>query len=211
MEDAPPPSGLPSTFIDFTHHSYAQMVRVLKRTAARCSHVARTYSIGRSFDGKDLLVIELSARPGQHELSKLLWQSGAQEGPRHQPSLGKEAEPAWPRGAPAGGEDSNQSPRCLGYRAGAEAPGLCSVCAVAQPHPNGHVAPLGDIPGSQGAVGRRAQPRNGDCGPGSRGVRGAQRSGPWALDLLLGKRAVSGCSARRPGPGRCGWRPARPL
>ncbi|KAM5338536.1 carboxypeptidase Z isoform 2-T2 [Glossophaga mutica] len=67
-EDAPPPSSLPSTFIDFAHHSYAQMVRVLKRTAARCSHIARTYSIGRSFDGKELLVIELSVRPGQHEL-----------------------------------------------------------------------------------------------------------------------------------------------
>uniref|UniRef100_H0VW92 Carboxypeptidase Z n=1 Tax=Cavia porcellus TaxID=10141 RepID=H0VW92_CAVPO len=62
------PSGLPPTFIRFAHHSYAQMVRVLKRTAARCAQVAKTYSIGRSFDGKDLLVIEFSGRPGQHEL-----------------------------------------------------------------------------------------------------------------------------------------------
>ncbi|XP_058526307.1 carboxypeptidase Z isoform X2 [Ochotona princeps] len=63
-----PPSGLPPNFIRFVHHSYSQMVRVLQRTAARCAHVARTYSIGRSFEGRDLLVIELSARPGQHEL-----------------------------------------------------------------------------------------------------------------------------------------------
>ncbi|KAI6056233.1 carboxypeptidase Z [Marmota monax] len=62
------PSGLPPTFIRFAHHSYAQMVRVLKRTATRCAQVAKTYSIGRSFDGKDLLVIEFSGRPGQHEL-----------------------------------------------------------------------------------------------------------------------------------------------
>nr|XP_010343538.1 carboxypeptidase Z [Saimiri boliviensis boliviensis] len=62
------PSGLPPTFIRFSHHSYAQMARVLRRTAARCAHVARTYSIGRSFDGRDLLVIEFSNRPGQHEL-----------------------------------------------------------------------------------------------------------------------------------------------
>ncbi|ELW62779.1 Carboxypeptidase Z [Tupaia chinensis] len=62
------PSGLPPTFIQFIHHSYAQMVRVLKRTAARCAHIAKTYSIGRSFDGKELLVIEFSSRPGQHEL-----------------------------------------------------------------------------------------------------------------------------------------------
>ncbi|XP_069925640.1 carboxypeptidase Z isoform X1 [Oryctolagus cuniculus] len=63
-----PPSGLPPTFIRFAHHSYAQMVRVLRRTAARCAHVAKTYSIGRSFEGKELLVIEFSSRPGQHEL-----------------------------------------------------------------------------------------------------------------------------------------------
>ncbi|XP_049742623.1 carboxypeptidase Z [Elephas maximus indicus] len=62
------PSDLPSTFIHFDHHSYAQMVRVLRRTATRCAHIAKTYSIGRSFDGKDLLVIEFSGRPGQHEL-----------------------------------------------------------------------------------------------------------------------------------------------
>ncbi|XP_045330653.1 carboxypeptidase Z isoform X1 [Leopardus geoffroyi] len=62
------PSGLPPTFVRFTHHSYAQMVRVLRRTAARCAHIAKTYSIGRSFNGKELLVIEFSARPGQHEL-----------------------------------------------------------------------------------------------------------------------------------------------
>lgn len=68
------PSGLPPTFIRFAHHSYTQMVRVLKRTAARCAQVAKTYSIGRSFDGKDLLVIEFSGRPGQHELSR--WHAG---------------------------------------------------------------------------------------------------------------------------------------
>ncbi|XP_006875370.1 PREDICTED: carboxypeptidase Z [Chrysochloris asiatica] len=62
------PSGLPPTFIHFAHHSYAQMVRILRRTASRCAHIAKTYSIGRSFDGKELLVIELSGRPGQHEL-----------------------------------------------------------------------------------------------------------------------------------------------
>ncbi|XP_076993224.1 carboxypeptidase Z [Tamandua tetradactyla] len=62
------PSGLPPTFLRFAHHSHVQMLRVLRRTAARCAHIARTYSIGRSFYGRELLVIELSSRPGQHEL-----------------------------------------------------------------------------------------------------------------------------------------------
>lgn len=65
------PSDLPATFIQFKHHSYAQMVSTLKKTASRCSHIATTYSIGRSFEGKDLFVIEFSTKPGHHELREL--------------------------------------------------------------------------------------------------------------------------------------------
>ncbi|XP_013815569.1 carboxypeptidase Z [Apteryx mantelli] len=64
------PSDLPATFIRFKHHSYSQMVSILKKTASRCSHIATTYSIGRSFEGKDLFVIEFSTKPGHHELLK---------------------------------------------------------------------------------------------------------------------------------------------
>ncbi|XP_029008929.1 carboxypeptidase Z isoform X2 [Betta splendens] len=58
----------PSTIIQFTHTSNSQMYGILKRTAAKCSHVARVYSIGRSSEGRDLLVIEFSNNPGQHDL-----------------------------------------------------------------------------------------------------------------------------------------------
>ncbi|KAJ8272115.1 hypothetical protein COCON_G00109740 [Conger conger] len=58
----------PSTIIQFTYQSNAQMINVLKKTASKCSDVARTYSIGRSVEGKDLLVIEFSDNPGQHDL-----------------------------------------------------------------------------------------------------------------------------------------------
>lgn len=58
----------PSTIIQFTYHSNAQMYSVLKRTAAKCSQISHVYSIGRSAEGKDLLVIEFSRNPGQHEL-----------------------------------------------------------------------------------------------------------------------------------------------
>ncbi|XP_055989013.1 carboxypeptidase Z [Sorex fumeus] len=64
----PSPSGPPPTFLLFAHHPYERLVRVLRQTAARCAHVARTYSIGRSFEGKELLVIEFSGQPGRHEL-----------------------------------------------------------------------------------------------------------------------------------------------
>uniref|UniRef100_A0A8D0EEX5 Carboxypeptidase Z n=1 Tax=Salvator merianae TaxID=96440 RepID=A0A8D0EEX5_SALMN len=56
--------------IQFTHHSFPQMVRTLKKVASRCSHIANMYSIGRSFEGKDLFVMEFSTSPGQHELFK---------------------------------------------------------------------------------------------------------------------------------------------
>lgn len=59
---------VPSTIIRFTYHSNAQMTNLLKKTAARCSDIATTYSIGRSVEGRDLLVIEFSSNPGQHEL-----------------------------------------------------------------------------------------------------------------------------------------------
>ncbi|KAM5193523.1 carboxypeptidase Z [Mantella aurantiaca] len=61
---------MPTTFIEFSHHSYAQMISVMKKTAGKCSHIAKTYTIGRSFEGKDLFVIEFSTKPGQHELLK---------------------------------------------------------------------------------------------------------------------------------------------
>lgn len=94
------------------------MVRVLKRTAARCAHISKTYSIGRSFDGRDLLVIEFSSRPGQHELSKPLpllvgvgqgeW-SGLGEGTG---PLGLGAHEPVP--------GPNQSPPCLGDGVGGD-------------------------------------------------------------------------------------------
>lgn len=47
------------------------MYNILKKTAAKCSHISQVYSIGRSTEGKDLLVIEFSNNPGQHELRKV--------------------------------------------------------------------------------------------------------------------------------------------
>lgn len=54
----------------FVSHSNTQMNAVLKATEERCAGIARTYSIGRSMEGRDLLVIEFSSNPGKHELCK---------------------------------------------------------------------------------------------------------------------------------------------
>lgn len=54
--------------IQFNHHTNAQMISILKKTEEKCEDIARTYSIGRSIEGTELLVIEFSRNPGEHEL-----------------------------------------------------------------------------------------------------------------------------------------------
>lgn len=58
----------PSNMIKFSYHSTAQMINILKTTEERCPEIARTYSIGRSMEGRELLVIEFSNNPGNHGL-----------------------------------------------------------------------------------------------------------------------------------------------
>uniref|UniRef100_A0A8C6U5E7 Carboxypeptidase Z n=1 Tax=Neogobius melanostomus TaxID=47308 RepID=A0A8C6U5E7_9GOBI len=58
----------PSTRMQFSYQSNTQMINVLKRTEERCPDIAKTYSIGQSTEGRELLVIEFSNNPGQHEL-----------------------------------------------------------------------------------------------------------------------------------------------
>ncbi|XP_062851423.1 carboxypeptidase Z isoform X2 [Trichomycterus rosablanca] len=57
-----------ATILQFVYHTNEQMFSVLKKTAAKCPQISRTYSIGRSLEGKELLVLEFSSNPGQHEL-----------------------------------------------------------------------------------------------------------------------------------------------
>lgn len=67
--DIIPPEDTASV-MQFTYHNNAQMINILKKTEEQCPDIARTYSIGRSMEGRDLLVIEFSNNPGQHELRK---------------------------------------------------------------------------------------------------------------------------------------------
>lgn len=60
----------PATRMKFVYHSSAQMNSILKATEERCAEISRTYSIGSSIEGRDLLVIEFSNNPGTHELRR---------------------------------------------------------------------------------------------------------------------------------------------
>lgn len=63
-----PPPEKTATSMQFSYHTNAQMISTLKKVEEECSDIATTYSIGRSMEGRELLVIEFSDNPGQHEL-----------------------------------------------------------------------------------------------------------------------------------------------
>ena len=65
-----PPVEDPATTMKFVYHSNSQMNSILKTIEDRCPEIAKTYSIGHSLEGRELLVIEFSNNPGQHQLRK---------------------------------------------------------------------------------------------------------------------------------------------
>ncbi|XP_062901077.1 carboxypeptidase Z [Mobula hypostoma] len=52
---------------EFRHHSYVEMKKLLKQMASICEDISILYTLGRSYEGKDLYVIEFSDNPGEHE------------------------------------------------------------------------------------------------------------------------------------------------
>lgn len=53
---------------EFRHHGQAELEDIMKNVSSMCSDVARMYSIGKSFQGTDLLVMEFSMHPGTHKI-----------------------------------------------------------------------------------------------------------------------------------------------
>uniref|UniRef100_A0A8B9JFL2 F5/8 type C domain-containing protein n=1 Tax=Astyanax mexicanus TaxID=7994 RepID=A0A8B9JFL2_ASTMX len=56
--------------LDFRHHNYKEMRKVLKSVHEACPDITRIYSIGKSYTGLKLYVMEISDNPGKHELGK---------------------------------------------------------------------------------------------------------------------------------------------
>lgn len=63
--------GLPNAIqpqeFEFSHHSYEDLERLLFRYNASFPNITRLYSIGRSVQGRELWVMEISDQPGVHE------------------------------------------------------------------------------------------------------------------------------------------------
>ncbi|XP_017285255.1 probable carboxypeptidase X1 isoform X2 [Kryptolebias marmoratus] len=56
--------------LDFRHHNYKEMRKLMKSVNEECPNITRTYSIGRSYTGLKLYVMEISDNPGKHELGE---------------------------------------------------------------------------------------------------------------------------------------------
>jgi len=51
----------------FKHHHYPEMVAMLNKMNKDYPNITRLYSVGKSVEGRELYVIEISDNPGYHE------------------------------------------------------------------------------------------------------------------------------------------------
>ncbi|XP_030001224.1 probable carboxypeptidase X1 isoform X2 [Sphaeramia orbicularis] len=56
--------------LDFRHHNYKEMRKLMKSVNEACPDITRIYSIGKSYMGLKLYVMEISDNPGKHELGE---------------------------------------------------------------------------------------------------------------------------------------------
>uniref|UniRef100_A0A8C3UV97 Carboxypeptidase X, M14 family member 1 n=1 Tax=Catharus ustulatus TaxID=91951 RepID=A0A8C3UV97_CATUS len=64
------PPAPPESHLDFRHHNYKEMRKLMKRVSEECPDITRVYSIGESSRGLRLYVMEISDNPGQHEVGE---------------------------------------------------------------------------------------------------------------------------------------------
>uniref|UniRef100_A0A8C3RY66 Carboxypeptidase X, M14 family member 1 n=1 Tax=Chelydra serpentina TaxID=8475 RepID=A0A8C3RY66_CHESE len=70
---------VPTDKLDFRHHDYKEMRKLMKKVNEECPNITRVYSIGKSYLGLKMYVMEISDNPGQHELGESP-QPGAERG-----------------------------------------------------------------------------------------------------------------------------------
>ncbi|KAM4724504.1 putative carboxypeptidase X1 [Anableps anableps] len=56
--------------LDFRHHNYKEMRKLMKSVTEECPDITRIYTIGKSYMGLKLYVMEISDNPGKHEVGE---------------------------------------------------------------------------------------------------------------------------------------------
>lgn len=53
--------------LDYTHHNYLDMEKLMKSISDECPNITRFYSLGKSFKGLEIYAMEITDNPGIHE------------------------------------------------------------------------------------------------------------------------------------------------
>uniref|UniRef100_A0AAR2J0H2 F5/8 type C domain-containing protein n=1 Tax=Pygocentrus nattereri TaxID=42514 RepID=A0AAR2J0H2_PYGNA len=56
--------------LDYRHHSYEDMEKFMKSVSDECPYITRLYSLGNSSQGRELYAMEISDKPGIHEIGE---------------------------------------------------------------------------------------------------------------------------------------------
>uniref|UniRef100_A0A673LII9 Inactive carboxypeptidase-like protein X2 n=1 Tax=Sinocyclocheilus rhinocerous TaxID=307959 RepID=A0A673LII9_9TELE len=53
--------------LNYTHHNYLDMEKLMKSISDECPNITRFYSLGKSFNGLEIYAMEITDNPGTHE------------------------------------------------------------------------------------------------------------------------------------------------
>ncbi|XP_037537085.1 inactive carboxypeptidase-like protein X2 [Nematolebias whitei] len=60
----------PVDYLEFKHHSYSEMVELMKSVNAECPNITSVYSLGRSSKGREIMAMIISGNPTEHEIGE---------------------------------------------------------------------------------------------------------------------------------------------
>ncbi|XP_037633285.1 inactive carboxypeptidase-like protein X2 isoform X1 [Sebastes umbrosus] len=60
----------PVDYLKFKHHSYSEMVALMKSVNSECPNITNVYSLGRSSKGLDIMAMVISGSPTEHEIGE---------------------------------------------------------------------------------------------------------------------------------------------
>uniref|UniRef100_A0A3B5MMZ0 Peptidase M14 domain-containing protein n=1 Tax=Xiphophorus couchianus TaxID=32473 RepID=A0A3B5MMZ0_9TELE len=60
----------PVDYLEFKHHSYSEIVELMKSVHEECPNITNVYSLGRSSKGREIMAMVISGNPTEHEIGE---------------------------------------------------------------------------------------------------------------------------------------------